>query len=159
MTAYVAGFLVCPEEDSVVLVRKNRPAWQRGLLNGVGGHIEQGETPHEAMVREFHEETDLLVPKWDPLTFITWPGEGEVRGEKGGAGAIVWFFKRHAPPEMLQGVRTNTDETIEVLDIGTLLSYHRKELVPNLRWLLPLAAYTADEYEPFAVEAQVAEAV
>ena len=61
MQEYVVGFLF--DEDArryhktghgnVVLIEKNRPAWQAGRLNGVGGHIEIGETPDEAISREF----------------------------------------------------------------------------------------------------------
>ena len=44
--------------EDVALIRKNRPAWQKGKLNGIGGHIEQTDkTPYDAMVREFEEET------------------------------------------------------------------------------------------------------
>jgi len=42
-----------------VFVVKNRPAWQAGLLNAPGGHIEDGETPLEACIREFKEETGI----------------------------------------------------------------------------------------------------
>ena len=56
---YVVGFLLNYDRTQVVLIRKNRPAWQAGHLNGVGGKIEMGETPIEAMTREFEEETGL----------------------------------------------------------------------------------------------------
>jgi 8-oxo-dGTP pyrophosphatase MutT (NUDIX family) len=54
---YVVGFLFSEDESRVLLVWKNRPAWQDGKLNGVGGKIEAGETPLQAMEREFKEET------------------------------------------------------------------------------------------------------
>jgi len=40
MTEYVLGFLM--DNYRVVLIEKQRPAWQKGLLNGVGGHINHG---------------------------------------------------------------------------------------------------------------------
>lgn len=43
--------------ENVVLIKKNRPEWQKGKLNGVGGKIENNETPLYAMIREFQEET------------------------------------------------------------------------------------------------------
>lgn len=49
---YVLGFLFNENLTKVVLVRKKRPEWQCGLLNGVGGKIEDGEPPLDAMVRE-----------------------------------------------------------------------------------------------------------
>ena len=41
---YVTGFLFNDELDRVVLIHKNRPKWQSGMYNGVGGKIEIFET-------------------------------------------------------------------------------------------------------------------
>jgi 8-oxo-dGTP pyrophosphatase MutT (NUDIX family) len=59
MRRYVLGFLVSPNLEHVLLIKKARPDWQSGLLNGVGGNVEAGEflNPKLAMVREFGEET------------------------------------------------------------------------------------------------------
>jgi len=56
-TKYVVGFRFCGEQ--VLLLRKQRPAWQNGKLNGVGGKIERGETPMLAMACEWIEEVCL----------------------------------------------------------------------------------------------------
>ena len=56
---YVVGFLFKEDKSSVVLIRKDRPAWQAGKLNGVGGKIEPNESAIDAMVREFREETSV----------------------------------------------------------------------------------------------------
>jgi hypothetical protein len=57
MTRYVLGFMVWG--SLVSLIRKKRPKWQAGKLNGVGGHVEEGEPPRNAMAREFFEETGV----------------------------------------------------------------------------------------------------
>ncbi len=46
----------------------------QGLWNGVGGHIEQGETPVTAVIREVAEETSYLIT--DPIFagLLTWEG-------------------------------------------------------------------------------------
>ena len=54
MKKYVVGFLF--QGDKVALIQKNRPAWQKGKLNGIGGHIEENETPLSTVDREFFEE-------------------------------------------------------------------------------------------------------
>lgn len=54
-TEYCVGFAFYGSD--VVLIRKARPEFQKGLLNGVGGKIEFGESAVQAMVREFFEET------------------------------------------------------------------------------------------------------
>ena len=86
--AYVVGFLFSPDFKKVVLLRKNRPAFCDGKLNGPGGHVEPGESPEDAMPREFHEETDKWVRNWRPVVSMEFPhlivhffatvGEGEV---------------------------------------------------------------------------------
>lgn len=59
---YVVGFIFSLDRQSVLLIRKNRPQWQLGKLNGIGGEIEKGETPHAAMTRECAEECGIVIP-------------------------------------------------------------------------------------------------
>jgi 8-oxo-dGTP pyrophosphatase MutT (NUDIX family) len=57
---YVLGFAFTPSKGGVLLIRKNRPAWQAGKFNGVGGKIESTDpTVEDAMCREFYEETGI----------------------------------------------------------------------------------------------------
>jgi 8-oxo-dGTP diphosphatase len=62
MQPYVLGFAFDHSGTRVLLIQKKRPAFQAGRWNGVGGKIEPGEAPVEAMVREFAEETGLIWP-------------------------------------------------------------------------------------------------
>jgi 8-oxo-dGTP diphosphatase len=121
---YVVGFLFSEECDRVALVRKNRPEWQAGKLNGIGGKIEANETPDEAMVREFEEETGMMVPKWEE--FCTLEGDN----------SLVYCFK--AIGDVTQ-VRTVETERIEVHSVERLLNFNYSEALPNLRWLIPMA--------------------
>ena len=73
MKRYVLGFCFLPDW-TCVLIEKTKPDWQSGLVNGLGGSIEPGETIHEAMVREFREEcgVDTHQKQWRHcLTFGT----------------------------------------------------------------------------------------
>jgi 8-oxo-dGTP pyrophosphatase MutT (NUDIX family) len=70
MIEYVVGFYFDLGRNSVVLIRKDHPEWQAGLLNGVGGKIEGEETPLRAMQREFLEETGKQVDDWNLFTSI-----------------------------------------------------------------------------------------
>ena len=58
---YVLGFVMDEKKERIVLVHKNRPNFQVGKLNGLGGKIEEGETPVEAMKREILEESGLVI--------------------------------------------------------------------------------------------------
>lgn len=138
MKRYSIGFLFSPDREWVVLIQKMRPEWQAGKLNGVGGHIEEGESPVEAMVREFREEAgvDLPADRWMPVARLEGPGyELNVFAAEG--------------PEAFQ-VRTMTEEAVKVVFLPTL---HHVEVIPNLRWLIPMAL---DTTKGFAVWQQAA---
>jgi 8-oxo-dGTP pyrophosphatase MutT (NUDIX family) len=62
MKKYVVTFLFNPGLTRVVLIRKTHPKWMAGKLAGVGGLIEEGETPEAAASREFGEEAGLYIP-------------------------------------------------------------------------------------------------
>jgi 8-oxo-dGTP diphosphatase len=68
---YVVGFAIDFEDDCVLLIKKNRPAWQAGKLNGIGGKIEGNERPEDAMCREFLEETGVETHAAEWINVIT----------------------------------------------------------------------------------------
>ena len=76
----MSGILFSPDLTKVVLIRKNRPEWQASKLNGVGGKLQDGETPLRGMQREFLEETGLEHWDWEPLARLEFDE------------AVVWFF-------------------------------------------------------------------
>lgn len=57
MNKYVVAFIFTPGLTWVNLIRKNKPQWQKGALNGIGGKIEEGESPMQAVIRELKEES------------------------------------------------------------------------------------------------------
>jgi 8-oxo-dGTP diphosphatase len=134
---WVVGFLLDNAAQRVVLIRKARPEWQAGRLNGVGGKLEPGETLGDAMEREFWEETGVAVNWWRPFASLAW--------EEG----VVYFFRAFAPAELLVDCRTVTDEAIELHHVHQLLNPAMPcgEITPNLRWLVPLAAHRHDTYD------------
>ncbi|HRU10630.1 MAG TPA: NUDIX domain-containing protein, partial [Thermoanaerobaculia bacterium] len=105
MIKYVLGFAF-DDLGRVALVQKERPAWQSGKLNGVGGHIEGHEEVLDAMVREFYEETGVTVVDWD---FV-----GEMRG----ADWHVTVLTTVSPE--VRNVTTVTDEVVMLYVPGSL---------------------------------------
>lgn len=125
---YVAGFLFNEDRSRVALVRKNRPEWQAGLLNAIGGKVEvSDETYKAAMIREFQEETGLLIESW--LHFCTLSGTSWK----------VYFYS--AISDKFKNIKTATDEQIIVTSIDYF--YRRLDLMKNLKVLLSLALDTS----------------
>lgn len=128
MQEYVAGFMFDYGGKEVVLVKKSRPEWQRGLLNGVGGKIEEWETPADAMHREFCEETGYAVGGWQRFCTLS------------GRDFKVYFYFLHDDPEALYATTQSThDETIEVHFVAKVLADDWYKCIPHVRWLIPMA--------------------
>lgn len=120
---YVLGFLFDPSYERVVLIRKNRPEWQHGLLNGVGGKIEPNESMYEAMLREFHEEAGLYLLMWKKGYAFT------MQGEK----SIVHVFRATDP--YIETAKSMTDEKITVYKVKDVLEM-KLDITDNIQWII-----------------------
>lgn len=133
MKEFVVGFLFSPDNKHVLLIKKNRPDWQKGLLNGISGHVEPGESARNAMIREFFEEAGVVVKDWKQFCELA---------ESTGNWRVTFYLSNCE--KAWNEVRTQTDEVIFKLEVDNLDGY---KMVKNLNWLIPLAM---DEFEPVA---------
>jgi len=144
MQEYSVGFL--HNNRDVILVRKNRPVWQAGFLNGVGGHIEPGEDPHDCMVREFEEETGVRLGPWEH--FLTLEGT---------TARVYCFAVYDEWGDYMSRIRTVTDEKIErwpmdALNNNLVYGHSDSRTVPNLKWMIPLMNQRANYRHPITIE-------
>jgi 8-oxo-dGTP diphosphatase len=124
MTNYVLGFLFDSEAQNVLLIEKKKPEWQAGRMNGIGGKIESDESPFEAMIREFKEETSWKHPlHWKYFANLT------------GQGWKVWFFCSSISHKYLCEIESEESEIVSVCNALV----HTDNRIPNLRWLIPMA--------------------
>jgi len=121
MTNYVVGFLFDVDRQKLALIAKNRPHWQQGKWNGPGGKLESGETPLEAMIREFREETGQDIDSW------------EMFAELRTSGGVIYFFRAFS--DLVYGVRSRTDEYVALFPVRALPA----ALLTNMSWLIPMA--------------------
>ena len=127
MKRYVMGFCFSTDLKKVALVKKNRPKWQAGLWNGIGGHVEDEEEATAAMQREFEEETGVAVEQQGPWRLVSTIGNDHYQIEVfASATDAVW------------DATTITDENIARWDVITLLE-STDETVYNVPWLMLMA--------------------
>lgn len=70
MKTFVAVLAFNGMGTHVAMVKKNSKfAHLAGKLNGIGGHVELGESPIGAALREFHEETGVSILKDNMIGF------------------------------------------------------------------------------------------
>jgi 8-oxo-dGTP diphosphatase len=134
---YVLGFAFDSSFSRVPLILKLKPAWQAGSLNGIGGCREIGESPLEAMIREFGEETSVFRED------VAWKYFAIMQGKDW----LVHCFTV-SNDEVLNAVRTNERELVVMANPNSLPA----QVLPNLRWLIPLAANLGDISEPVRIK-------
>lgn len=106
-----------------LLVLKNKPAWQRGRLNLLGGKVEPGETPQEAAVRELFEESGLAGDNPDVL------------GKIYGVDCVIWCISVRVYNSELSP-RSEETELVQWYSWNEVKDDPR--LIPNLRVIIPL---------------------
>lgn len=127
MQTYVLGFLFDAQYKRVVLIKKTKPQWQAGLMNGVGGKIEVDETPVHAMVREFGEETAMLTHKEEWIEFLT------LTCPK----ARIYCFYAVAEWDITH-VSSPTEEQVFVMPVN-LMADSSCHVLPNVPWMVAMA--------------------
>lgn len=160
MNKYVAGFLFSPDLMEVVLITKEKPTWQAGKLNAVGGKIEGWygrlhdeliwEEPISAMAREFAEETGLEIKNWKSFCLLE-GGEANYKPNDPNRFSVEFFY---AISENYKEVTTVESEKVDIYnvldvlkDIAWSYSPSVKDLylnatgitLPNIGWLLNMA--------------------
>jgi 8-oxo-dGTP diphosphatase len=118
---YVVGFMFNSAENAVLLLRKNRPTWQEGKLNGIGGRVEDGEDVQQAMRREFLEETGLECDSWCEFCVLS--------DERG------WRIHFLSAIGLIGKAQATTDEKPVIVSAFALPF----DVIPNLKWLIPMA--------------------
>jgi 8-oxo-dGTP diphosphatase len=124
---YVVGFIFNEDRTGLLLLHKQRPLWQKGLLNGVGGLIEENENPKEAMIRESLEEIGVTPPAWAHFATLLARHHGDDR-------VIHYYYAIHT--ETLRNVKQLTDESPVKIHLRDLPQH---PTVPNVKWLVTMA--------------------
>jgi len=117
---YVAGFMFNEDKDKVLLIEKQKPDWQKGKLNGIGGKIEKDELPYDAMVREFKEEVGIECNDWESFCLLI------------GDDWVVYFYKAIGPIHTAKQIEIEKPVVVNVNELPD-------NIITNLSWLIPMA--------------------
>lgn len=128
MKSYTLGFAFNADKSRVLLIRKNRPAWQFDKLNGIGGKTTDNESSHDGMAREFKEETGLSVPASEWRQFATMQAPGWT----------IYCFETSGVDIQAARIQPGETERPEVC-VTSFVIAGRYTLVSNLGWLIALA--------------------
>jgi 8-oxo-dGTP diphosphatase len=131
MKHYVLGLIFNEPVTKVLLIQKLRPEWQKGRWNGIGGKVEKGESPAEAMARENKEESGMTE-----LTFVQ-------RGTFICPGGTVFVFMART-----ETVNIQFDQKEDELLMEMRLDSLPERMMANLQWIIPLCLANT---EPFLI--------
>ncbi len=121
MKSYTVGFVINKSHKLVLLINKNRPAWQKGALNGLGGRLQESETPNEGIARSVNREANIET------NAEQWRKIGSIEND----GDVIYFLTTVYDGETADAT-TMTDEQIEWFPLknlpSTLVPYSKKML-------------------------------
>lgn len=132
MKRMTVGFIFHHELKKVLLIKKDHPRWQKGLLNGVGGgmELEDKDSYPECWVREVMEETGIKVNMIDAIHMGSISVIQE-RYNKVDPVRVEIYTYRTAQPFVQK-----TDEELGWYDVDYISEL---EMIPNLHFLIPFA--------------------
>jgi 8-oxo-dGTP diphosphatase len=130
------SFLLRGELMLLLRLPPSRGAWA-GKLNGMGGHIEQGEEPRTSALREVAEETSLSPGQSFRLCGVVLIDTGH------DTGVGLYVFVGEAPAGEPRMGNEGTPVWVPLRDLS------REDLVEDLPTLLPLALRAYRGRAPF----------
>lgn len=165
---YTVGFIFDPHFEIVALMRKNRPAWQAGKLNGIGGKFEAVDknNPRLCMLREAKEEavwrdkTFGQDPKREvELDQLQWKQFARITGKKNvithqRLWVVHYFYATCDNPTFV--VSREPEQPIEHWGVNDIARLNR-ESCHNVPWCLQMAVMchnTGLKYDLFEIATQ-----
>lgn len=139
---YVVGFLFPVDQPGhVILLRKDTKRkegveFMDGMLNGLGGKVEEREAAQDAMNRECHEEANLIAD-WEHVAILT---DGTFQLDIYRAEC-----ESHHVPDS-----NDVGEMFLCVPIRAVVE-QAVVTVPNLQWMVPMCLEADRAFWPFSI--------
>ena len=120
------------KSDKILLLNRNKKP-NMGMWNGVGGKIEDNETPYAGIIRETLEETGIDLPSVTYKGNVVFKSKDESRGSEG-----MYVFLADLPDGVHMDTPVRTAEgLLEWKEIDWILNKDNRGVVSNLPKYLP----------------------
>lgn len=131
---YTLGFVFFEGINQVLLIEKQKPAFQKGYLNGLGGKQEPDEGPLGCIIREIEEECGLKTYNSDWTYFCTMRCKDNST-DKESYSWDVHCFATILPVERAKDITQKEDEVLTMLSLDRInVAY--PALLGNITWLV-----------------------
>lgn len=128
--------------NKIFLLNRNKKP-NMGMWNGVGGKIEDNETPYEGIIRETLEETGIDLPCVTYKGNVVFKSKDEPRGSEG-----MYVFLADLPDGVHMDTPLSTAEgLLEWKEIDWILNKDNRGVVSNLPKYLPIVLTEENKLE------------
>ena len=131
---YTIGF--CMSGDTVLMLHRNFPPNQH-LWNGIGGRIEAGESPDEAIAREMMEEAEIDIEQAQSVKYVgivTWTiVQDATNAHKG----MYAYIVKVASESIKWRSKTTREGRLEWKVLDWVMDVENPQVVDNIPHFLP----------------------
>lgn len=127
---YTLVFLKC--EDEILLINREKPSWM-GRWNGIGGHIEAGESADDGARRELFEETGITFDNLKCLAQVGWM----VGDDYQTLGGMYCYLGELDKKDKIQTPIKTEEGIIDWKKIDWILDCHNSGIPDNIPSFLP----------------------
>lgn len=128
MKKYVVGFLFNKDKTLILLIERTKDDWQKGLFNGIGGKIENDETPIEAMKRESIEESGIDA-EWIEKAYMS-----GANNDGNGFECTVFYAYSDKMLDFIQDEDSKKEGRLQIIITESINDY---KLLENCKFLIP----------------------
>lgn len=138
MQQFTLGFIFDTSLKKILLVHKNKPAWQKGKINGIGGKLRKNESRKVGIRRETFEESGLIIParSWTYVATIKDSPETTIY-------VLTAVYNND-----LSDAKSKTGEKVQWFKTIKLPN----TTISNLMWLIPLCLNRLNDKAPKEVQ-------